>query len=107
MREDFGDIMRMMLATAPHDPGAAESLATATSRYRCAFEPIAQRLAELGALRSGMDVAEAVDVLWFYFGYAGLFTLRDDNGWSYERAEQWLWREACRALLRHPGSHPS
>jgi hypothetical protein len=39
-------------------------------------------------------------VFWFYFGYSGLFTLHDENGWSYERAEQWLCREASRALLR-------
>jgi hypothetical protein len=38
-------------------------------------------------------------VLWFYFGYASLFTLHDDNSWSYERAEQWLANQACRELL--------
>jgi len=48
---------------------------------------IARRLADLHALCDGMDVEQAVDVLWFYFGYSGLFTLRDENGWSYERAE--------------------
>jgi hypothetical protein len=26
-----------------------------------------------------MDVKQAVDVFWFYFGYAELFTLVDDN----------------------------
>jgi hypothetical protein len=40
------------------------------------------------ALRDGMDVKQAVDVLWFYFGYSGLFTLRHENGWSYERAKR-------------------
>jgi hypothetical protein len=39
-------------------------------------------------------------VFWFYFGYPGLSTLHDENGSSYERAEQWLCREASRALLR-------
>lgn len=104
MREDFGDIMRVMLNTAPHDPNVAESLATATSRYRQAFLPIAQRLAALDALHPGMDAAEAVDLLWFYFGYSGLFTLHDENGWRFCRAEKWLCREASRALLKNPGS---
>jgi AcrR family transcriptional regulator len=103
MREDYGDIMRVMLATAPHDQAVAESLATATHRYRQAFVPIGQRLADLGALRDGLDVKQAVDVLWFYFGYSTLFTLHDDNGWSYDRAEEWLHDEASRALLRNPG----
>lgn len=54
-------------------------------------------------VRDGLDVNQAVDVFWFYFGYAGLFTLHDDNGWSYERAELWLYDEASRALLRDRG----
>jgi hypothetical protein len=26
-------------------------------------------------------------MLWFYFGYSSYFTLRDDNGWAYEKAD--------------------
>jgi AcrR family transcriptional regulator len=100
MREEFGDIIRVLLATAPNDRAVAESLATATARFRQAFVPIAQRLSNLGALRDDLDVNLAVDVFWFYFGYSGFLTLHDDNGWSYERAEQWLCAEAARALLR-------
>ncbi len=103
MREEFGDIIRVLLATAPHDQDASRSLAAATAKYRKAFVPIAQRLWDLHALRDGMDVNQAVDVFWFYFGYAGIFTLHDDNGWSYKRAEQWLCDQASRALLREPG----
>jgi AcrR family transcriptional regulator len=98
--EEFGDIMRVMLATAPHDEAVSKSLAAATARSRQAFVPIAQRLSDLGALRDGLDVKQAVDVFWFYFGYSGLLTLHNDNGWSYERAEQWLCEEASRALLQ-------
>jgi hypothetical protein len=32
-------------------------------------------------------------VFWFYFRCSGLFTLHDENGWSYERAEHWLCGE--------------
>jgi AcrR family transcriptional regulator len=101
MREQFGDFLRVLLSTAPHDKAVCESLAAATVRYRKALVPIAQRLANLSALHAGIDVAQAVDVLWFYFGYSGLFTLHDENGWSYERAEHWLRAEASRALLRN------
>jgi hypothetical protein len=41
-----------------------------------------------------------VDVLWFYFGHGSYFTLHDENGCSYERAERWLADQACRKLLR-------
>jgi AcrR family transcriptional regulator len=103
MRENFGDIMRLMLNTAPHDKAAAESLDAVTARYRGALASVSQRLAELGALRRGVEADQAADVLWFYFGYSGLFTLLDENGWSYARAEEWLCQEASRALLSSPG----
>lgn len=99
-REEFGDIMRVMLATAPHDEAVAQSLATATARYRDALMRISQRLGSLGGLRDGMDVKQAVDVLWFYYGFWGIFVLLDDNGWSYDQAEKWLCEESSRALLR-------
>lgn len=105
MREQYEDIMRVMLATAPHDQAVATALQAATSVYRKAFIPIAKRLAKLGALRRGIDIAYAVDLFWFYFGYTSYFTLHDDNGWSYERAEHWLADQACRELLSNPGAH--
>jgi hypothetical protein len=100
MRQEYGDIMRVVIAAAPHQTTAAEGLATATARYRGFDAFVAQRLAELGALRVGVDADEALDILWFYFGYAGFFTLVDDNGWSYAKAEQWLCAAASQALLR-------
>jgi AcrR family transcriptional regulator len=103
MREQYADIMRVMLATAPHDQAIASALQAATSVYRKAFIPVAERLASRGALRRDLDVAAAVDLFWFYFGYTSYFTLHDDNGWSYERAEHWLADQACRELLSNPG----
>ena len=99
MREDFGDIMRVALNTGPHDSGAAESLAVASARYRSDLGEIAGRLAHLGALRAGLTESDAAELLWFYFGFASMFTLTDDLGWSYERAEQWLTEAAIRDLL--------
>jgi AcrR family transcriptional regulator len=107
MREQYADIMRVMLATAPHDAAVAKALQAATSVYRKAFAPVAKHLAKLGALRRGVDVAGAVDLLWFYFGYTSYFTLHDDNGWSYTRAEHWLAEQACRELLDKSGRRTS
>ncbi|GAA3777837.1 TetR/AcrR family transcriptional regulator [Micromonospora maritima] len=98
MRETYGDIMRLMLTTAPHHAEVAESLRVATGRYRDAVEAVAVRLRDVGGLRAGTTVAEATDILWFYFGYSGYFTLLDDNGWTYEQAERWLVAQATAAL---------
>ena len=99
MRRDWGDVMRIVLATAPLDSTAATNLRIATKRYRAGLRAAAVRLADFGALKSDMTVDDATDVLWFYFGYAGFFTLMDDNGWSSERAERWLREMAALSLL--------
>jgi hypothetical protein len=100
MREEWGDVIRLALVTAPHDEAVATDFAVGTRRYRDGVALVAKRLAELGALAVDVDADEATDVLWYYFGYASLFTLVDDNGWTYDRAERWLSRAASDALLR-------
>jgi AcrR family transcriptional regulator len=100
MRQDHGDIMRVVIAAAPHDGTAAEGLALGTRRYREGIGLAARRIAELGGLRDGLDAAAALDIMWFYLGFAGFFTLVDDNGWSYDKAEEWLYTAASQALLR-------
>ncbi len=104
IREEFGDIVILMLATAPHDKDVSESLHLATSRYRASVRNVAQRLNALGALRQGMSEDQATDVLWFYFGYWGLYTLHHENGWDYDRAERWLCDAAVNALLAEPSA---
>ena len=100
MREEWGDVMRTVLATAPHDPRVAEALAAVTASYRQAVLLVAQRLADTAALKPGTSAAAAADVLWFYFGYASYFTLTDENGWTLAEAEKWLLAQASATLLR-------
>ncbi|MFJ8827492.1 TetR/AcrR family transcriptional regulator [Streptomyces sp. NPDC102467] len=102
MREEYGDIMRVALATAPHQAAVAEGLRVATGRYRDAVTDLAGRLHEVGGMHRDFTVERATDVLWFYFGYSGFFTLVDDNGWTFDRAEHWLVRQAAEALRGAP-----
>ena len=103
MRCDWGDVMKIVLATAPLDETAAATLRTATERYRAGTLLAARRLADLGALKPGVTVDDANDMLWFFFGYSGCFTLMDDNGWSADRSEEWLREMAAIAVLRPRG----
>ena len=102
MRCDWGDVMKIVLATAPLDETAAATLRTATDRYRAGTLLAARRLADLGALKPGLRIDDANDILWFYFGYSGFFTLMEDNAWSADRAEEWLREMAAIAVL---GAH--
>jgi AcrR family transcriptional regulator len=97
VRRAHGDTMRILLTTAPHEKVAADGLATSTARYRATLALVAERLHVLGRLPDGMTVHRATDILWFYFGYSGYFTLIDE-GWTLDEAEQWL-REQCAAAV--------
>jgi AcrR family transcriptional regulator len=99
LRERWSDVIVILLTTAPHDSGIAEQLEPASRYYRRCIEEIAQRIADLGGLRERLEVADAADILWFYFGYSGLNTLHLENGWTYDRAEHWLAEQASRELL--------
>jgi hypothetical protein len=70
LRDEFADVLRMSLDTAPY----RRSVAAATSTYRQAFVPVADRLANPGAMRAGMDVTEAVGVLRFFLATRALST---------------------------------
>lgn len=98
-RAEHGDIMRILLNTAPHEATAAAALEQSTERYRASMRLVAERLEALGALRKGTTVPRATDVLWFYFGYSGFFSLTD-NGWSLDQAQEWLREQAAAALLK-------
>jgi AcrR family transcriptional regulator len=101
IREEFGDIIKTVLATAPNDQAVSVTLEEVISYYRGSISHVGQHLADLKALRSA-DVPFATDVLWFYFGFSGLSAMHDDNGWSFDKAEKWLADEAIRALLAGP-----
>ena len=49
-----------------------------------------------------LDLNQAVDVFWFYFGYSGLFTLHDENAWRLRarRTVPAFCREASMAMRR-------
>ncbi|MBM0204161.1 hypothetical protein JNW90_14360 [Micromonospora sp. STR1s_5] len=85
-------------------PGMTASAANAArdgaAAYRQALRVGAVRLDELSALRPGLTVEQATQVLWFYFGLHSWPQLVDEGGWSYDEAERWLVDRATEALLR-------
>jgi AcrR family transcriptional regulator len=60
---------------------------------------VAGMLAERGALRHGLSVEEARDVVWTLCSLAVHDLLVIERGWSYERYESWLASALIRELL--------
>jgi AcrR family transcriptional regulator len=98
--ERWHTVMRVVIATAGHEPAAAQALETAQGAMRHGFERTARRLAELDALPDGVDERRATDLLWFYLGNAAYFALTEDNGWSLDQAERWLLDTLRPTLIR-------
>jgi len=70
----------------------------ATAAYRDALRTIAGHLQTIGGLSKGCTVDTAADLLWLWFGPAAWRTLVADSGWSWDQAEQALYRTSLAAL---------
>ncbi|MCA2212139.1 TetR/AcrR family transcriptional regulator [Jidongwangia harbinensis] len=95
----WSPLMRQVVAAAPREPAVRESMDMAHAGLRRGLARTAGRLDELGALRAGLSVDEATDVLWFHLSNAAYFTLTDDLGWPLPRATGWLRGRLTSALL--------
>ncbi|MER7893443.1 TetR/AcrR family transcriptional regulator [Micromonospora sp. NPDC094482] len=91
--------IQLMRAAPGMTASAAAAARDGAAAYRQALRVGAARLDELSALRPGLTVEQATQVLWFYFGLHSWPQLVDEGGWSYDEAERWLVDRATEALL--------
>ena len=97
--ERYHDLIQVMVSAAATDDTAAGTLRTSDRLYRYTLGKTAIRLQELEALKDGLSVPRATDVLWFYFGHRS-WRLLAERQWTWDDAEQWLIEQASKALLR-------
>jgi AcrR family transcriptional regulator len=97
--ERWSDLMRQVTAAAPQEEAVRESLELANAAIRTGLARTAQRLSDMEALRIGLTVTEATDILWYYVSNASYFTLSDDLHWPLSRAADWIYEQLLLALL--------
>ncbi|GAA1618933.1 TetR/AcrR family transcriptional regulator [Actinoplanes couchii] len=95
----WSTLMRQVVAAAPQEPAVREAMEIAHDSLRNGLRLTADRLATLGALRDGLDAADAADILWLYLCNAAYFVRSDDLGWPLDRSESWLNVALPRELL--------
>ncbi|MEU4098105.1 TetR family transcriptional regulator [Streptomyces sp. NPDC026673] len=71
----------------------------ATAAYREALRAVARHFLDVGGPARRHSPEETADLLWFWFGPTGWRTLVVENGWSWDRAEEVLYRTAVAALI--------
>ncbi|MGI5135265.1 MULTISPECIES: TetR/AcrR family transcriptional regulator [unclassified Streptomyces] len=84
----------------PGEPAVKAVLDRGADDYVQALTRVADRLAALDGLRAEVSQAEAVDLLLFYLGPHAWMTLVGERAWSFDRAQAWIARSACQALLK-------
>lgn len=96
------DIVRVMVTAAAVDRHVQEELDQVVRLYRRSLKVLAERLADLGALRAGLNVERATDMLWFLLGLPSWRLFVADCHWSWDETERWLTEQAASALLAPP-----
>jgi AcrR family transcriptional regulator len=89
VKERAGEIMEVIRTAAPADPDIAELWARIQTNFRDLLRPVVESLHSDGALRPGLDVDEATDVLWALVHPDVWQLLVNQRGWSTDRYEQW------------------
>ncbi|NMO54052.1 helix-turn-helix transcriptional regulator [Actinoplanes sp. TBRC 11911] len=97
--ERHWDIVTRLFPQAQSEAAAAEVYQRILDTYQEALGRTAERLDQLGALKPGITVPEALDILWLYLGEGAWLALCRDRGWSLERARDWLTAAAAAALI--------
>ncbi len=99
--EEWSGLMRQVVAAAPQEPAVREIQQIAHDSMRGGLSLTARQLAAMGALRDGLEVSRATDVLWLHLCNAAYFIRTDDLGWSLDESETWLIDALAFALLGH------
>jgi AcrR family transcriptional regulator len=99
VHERHWDILWGLLRHTPGELAAQQAIDTAVGHCLEGLTIIAHRLVDLDALRPGIGLPDAIDVLWFHFGQNAWFSLVGERGWNFDRAQTWLDESAARALL--------
>ncbi|SNX88382.1 TetR family transcriptional regulator [Streptomyces sp. TLI_55] len=98
------DIVQVMITAAAVEHTVEEELHQVAAAYRQALGVLAERLAELDALRPGLSQERATDMLWFLFGLPSWRLFVAEHGWSWDETEHWLAQQAAAALVAEPES---
>lgn len=98
--QEFDDVVRILLAVAPHDRAVAESLGKSLRAIHGFCELIAGNIRDRGDLADRLTVERAADILYYYFGPQTYSVLLRDNGWPAEEAADWLYEQSVTALLK-------
>jgi AcrR family transcriptional regulator len=100
-------VLEVIRSAAPTDPEIGVLWGRIQSDFLANQRVIAESLDQKDALRPGLDVDSATDILWS-LNISNLWHLLVvERGWAPERFEEWLGDLACSQLLARDAAHGS
>lgn len=94
-----GALMEVIRGAAPSEPELGMLWERIQTEFYENQRMVVQSIADKRALRRGLDVTSATDILWV-LNHPGVYgLLAGDRGWAPERYEKWLGTLLCEQLL--------
>lgn len=97
-----GALLEVIRSAAPGDPAIGELWRRIQTEFHANQRAVVQSLADKRALKAGLDVDTATDILWSLNHPSVYWLLAEERGWPPERYEQWLADLLCSQLLGRP-----
>ena len=98
--EQTGDVFVALMSAAPIEPDVAAAWEKANRNHRTGAQFVARKLVDLGALRDGVSVERAADVLAGLSWGTTWLQFIQVYGWSFDECEAWLKVTLAELLLR-------
>jgi AcrR family transcriptional regulator len=105
IQERSADVFEIVRGAATAEPEIARLLRQQAARRREDARTVTETLARKGALRAGLSVEQAADVIWVLTSATNYRLLVAERGWSPERYEEWLATTLVTSVLdERPGT---
>ena len=98
-KERVGPLLQVIREGAAHDPGVAGLWATIQTEFHANQRVVVESLHRKGALKAGLDVDRATDLLWTLNHPSTWQLLVQQRGWSPMDYEAWFAEASATSLL--------
>jgi AcrR family transcriptional regulator len=103
VKQRIAGVLKVLRSAAPVDPDAAALWRLIQTDFYDNQRVVVESVAAKGALRPGLDVDRATDVLWTLNHPDVWLLLVGERGWTPEQWERWFAGTARTQLLGEPG----
>jgi AcrR family transcriptional regulator len=100
VKQRIGALLDVIRNAAPTDPDIGALWGRIQSDFYDNQRPIVEALHSKGALRAGLDVTRATDILWSLIHPDVWHLLVGERGWTPEEYERWFADTSCSQLLK-------